>query len=258
MPATKTVGEVKRTHRPEVTEPFFNNENRWRLRIIRPDRPPEELPVDTDWVCTSPFGTVRNMVVVDDDGTPVFDRPEYCEAPNVNVVVWGRNTDGTVKLAVISQPSPHADDPRMQPNMDCDPIVFGQIVMGFSQHKVFGDDVVNQFESAEEAAARETGEEAGANVILNVEVPPSPWHNPNPTFVATWSDLLFVEVDLEALEAIKSDRDEPIYKAEFVDVPTLLKRIAAGVGPDDELYRMCTANSAWMIFFAIHPELFMV
>ena len=256
MSATKSILEVRRTLTPE-DEKFFQNENRWQLRILHDDKRPEDLPANTAWACISPFGIVRNVVVVDDTGKPVFDRPEYCEAPNVNVVVWGHDTDGIVKLAVISQPRPHADDPRLNPGTECDnPIIFGQIVMGFNARKIFGDSMVDEYESAADAAIREAGEEAGATVILNIEEPPTPYHNPNPTFVATWSDLLFVEVDLEALEAIQSDRDEPIFNAEFIDAETLRKRIAAGIGPQGEMYRMCTANSAWMIFFACHPELF--
>lgn len=259
MPATKSVFDVKQKIGPSDAVEFFTcpgNKNRWRLRLIRDDGQVDEMPPDKAWECVSPFGSVRNAVVMDGDGQPVFDRPEYRESPNVNVVVWGRDADSTIKLAVISQPRPHADDPTLKPGTPCDPVVFGQIVMGFNTHKIFGDDTMAQFESAAEAATRETAEESGAQIILNIEVPPTPYHNPNPTFVATWSDLLFVEVDLAALEAIKSDRNEPIYNAEFIDVPTLLKRIAEGVGPKGEYYRMCTANSAWMIFFATHLELF--
>lgn len=232
---------------------FFGNKNRWRLLI---GTPPKQYQVeDLDWECISPFGSVRNVVVVDDEGKPVFDRPEYREAPNVNVVVWGRDTDDTVRLAVVTQPRPHADDPFLEPGNPCDPVTFGQIVMGFNKRKVLGDDVVDQYESVEDTAARETAEESGAKVIRNVEVPHVPWHNPNPTFCATWSDLLFVEVDLEALEEIRSTRSEPIYRAEFVTISELMRRIAAGSGPNGELYRMCTANSAWLVFFATHPEL---
>jgi hypothetical protein len=233
---------------------FFGNTDRWKLMI---GTPPKQYQVEegVDWECVSPFGTVRNVVVVDDDFQPVFDRPEYREAPNVNVVVWGRDEDGMVKLAVLSQPRPHADNPFMEPGNPCDPVVFGQIVMGFNKRKVLGANAVDLFESAKDAATRESAEEAGVRVIRNIEVPHVPWHNPNPTFVATWSDLLFVEVDLEALEAVRSTRSEPIYRAEFISVSELMRRIAAGRGPNEELYRMCTANSAWMIFFATHPEL---
>ncbi|MFA6525724.1 MAG: NUDIX domain-containing protein [Patescibacteria group bacterium] len=230
---------------------FVGNSKRWQLHTGNPPAVVEEL----DWECVSPFGSVRNVIVVDENGQPVFDRPEYRESPNVNVVVWGMEPDGTVRLAVVSQPRPHADNPFLEPGAACDPVTFGQIVMGFNKRKVLGDDAVDQYESVEDTAARETAEESGAKVIRNIEVPHVPWHNPNPTFCATWSDLLFVEVDLDALEEFRSTRNEPIFKAEFVTVRELLRRIAEGRGPNGELYRMCTANSAWMIFFATHPEL---
>ncbi|MFA6391894.1 MAG: hypothetical protein WCW66_04050 [Patescibacteria group bacterium] len=252
MSATRKPSEVYDGISVQKAADFFvGNKNRWRLYIGNPP----VLIEDLDWECISPFGSVRNVVVVDENGLPIFDRPEYREAPNVNVVVWGRDPDGTVKLAVITQPRPHADHPWLKPGTPCDPVVFCQIVMGFTR-KLFGEDIFEQYESAKDAAKRETAEESGAKVIRNIEAPSAPWHNPNPTFVATWSNLLFIEVDLEALEAIKSTRNEPIYNAEFVDVPTLRKRVADGVGSNGEFYRMCTANSAWFIFECCHPELF--
>lgn len=203
-----------------------------------------------DWKAQSRFGSVESAVVLNPDGTPNFDRPLYREAANVNVVAWGRTAAGEVHLATISQPRPHADDPEQPGVNGHKPIVFGQIAMGFAD-KIFGE----QVEKAEDAATREVGEEVGARVVKSVERPAYPRHNPNPTFVATWSDLLFVEVDLDQIEALRPNKNEPIFKAEFITVPELLRRIKEGRDADGAVYRMCTANSAWMIFFACHPEL---
>lgn len=204
--------------------------------------------VEGDWDVTSRFGSVETAVVLDPSGKPVFDRPLYRESPNVNVVAWGRTAAGELRLAVISQPRPHADDPEQPGVNGHKPVVFGQIVMGFVK-TIIG-------ESFEDAAGREAAQEAGASIVKSVERPDYPWHNPNPTFVATWSDLLFLEIDLERVEALRPSRNEPIYKAEFISVPELLRRIRVGKDADGAVYRMCTANSAWMIFFACHPELF--
>lgn len=206
--------------------------------------------VDGDWRAESKFGSVHTAVVLDKDGRPVFDRPAYREAPNVNIIAWGRTKQWfrreTVRVAVIRQPRPHADDPE-HPGDSHAPIVFGQIPMGFLE-KLLG-------ESPEAAARRETGEETGASAIINVTQPKYPWHNPNPTFMPTWSDLYFVEVDLAKLGKLKSTRDEPIYSAEYVPVEQLIHRLREGKDEEGAVYRMCTANSLWMIFFATYPEL---
>ncbi len=203
----------------------------------------------TEWEARSPFGSVMTAVVLDKDGKPVFDRPIYREAPNVNIVAFGREKDGTVRVAVIRQPRPHADDPE-QPGVDGHaPVVFGQVPMGFLE-KLIG-------ETPEDAARRETGEETGATTVKAVSQPNYPHHNPNPTFVATWSDLYFVEVDLERIEALRSTRNEPIYSAEYITVPELLRRVREGKDEQGGVYRMCTSNSIWLIFFATYPEFFL-
>lgn len=214
----------------------------------------ETMPPETEWSVKSRFGQVVPAVVLHDDGTPNFDRPRYSEAPNVNVVVYGVAEDGTVKVAVIRQPRPHANDPE-QPGIDGhEPVVFGQTPMGFLE-KLIGASL-DEFESGDMAAQREAGEEAGAVHVLAITQPAMPWHFPNPTFVDTWSDLYFVKVNLARIEALKFDRSEPIFSAEYIPVTELLARLSAGVDAEGALYRMCTANSVWMIFFATHPELF--
>ncbi len=246
MAATKSYAEVAHC---KGFDDFTDHPGRWRLRVQ--DR--EKEASCRDWKASSPFGSVESAVVVDDAGEPLFDRPIYREAPNVNCVVWGRDKDGVAKFAVIRQPRPHADDPENPDSKRA--VVFGQIVMGFLE-KLVGKDMINRYESVANGAAREAGEEAGAMVIKNIERPAYPWHNPNPTFVATWSELVFVEVDLEAIEAIKPDRHEPIFSAEYVTAAELRQRIAEGRDSKDAVYRMCTANSSWFIFFCCHPELF--
>ena len=211
------------------------------------------LTVEGEWKLTSPFGSVDTAVVLHEDGTPSFDRPAYREAPHVNCVVWGRGEDGIAKFAIIRQPRPHADNPE-QPGNNHKPVVFGQTPMGFLD-KIIGKDLVPKLEGVEQAAAREASEEAGVQVVLNVERPSYPWHNPNPTFVATWADLAFVEVDLEKIVELKPDRNEPIFSSEYITAEELRRRIAVGKDEEGAVYRGCTSNSVWMIFFATHPEL---
>ena len=55
--------------------------------------------------------------------------------------------------------------------------------------------------------------------------PSAPGHNPNPTFGATWADLVFVEVDLDKIVELP-DRNELIFSAEYVTAEELRRRIA--------------------------------
>ncbi|MGB3921900.1 MAG: NUDIX domain-containing protein [Minisyncoccia bacterium] len=231
MTATKRLGECP-NHRPG-----------WKLLVEG-----KELPA-SEWELRSNFGAVESAVVCDDNGSPVFDRPLYREAPNVNIVVWGKTRNGETRLAIIRQPRPHADDPE-RPDLPRGhaPVVFGQIPMGFLE-KLLGEKI-------ESAATREAREEAGASTVISITKPKYPWQNPNPTFVGTWSDLLFVEVDLERIEAIKSTRNEPIYSAEYVTPSEIIRRVREGRDENGAVYRMCTANSILFIFFCTFPELF--
>lgn len=212
----------------------------WKLTVDGVER-------DGHWRAESPHGSVESVVVCDSEGNPVFDRPVYREAENVNLVVYGYTLGGEVKIAIIRQPRPHADEPGKVGQDGHDPVVFGQVPMGFVE-KVFGEDI-------EAAATRETEEETGARVVISIQKPAVPWHNPNPTFVSTWSDLLFVEVDLGQVEQLRSTRNEPIFSAEFVSPAELIKRIAEGDDETGAVYRMCTANSILLIFFATFPDL---
>ncbi len=235
---------------PEEAKAFFDHQGRWPLTVNGERQPP-----GVDWGASSPFGSVSEAVVLGGDGKPSFTRPIYREAPNVNVIAWGYDKYGSAQLAVIRQPRPHADDPENRDTAGHSPVVFGQIVMGFLE-KLVGKDLIERYESIKAGAVRETGEESGASVVLNIEYPACAYHNPNPTFVATWSDLVFLQVDLDAVEALKPDRNEPIFSAEYVGAQELRRRVAAGRDEQGALYRMCTANSAWFIFFCTHPELF--
>jgi len=212
---------------------------------------PDGQPRAGDWTAQSRFGSAGHAVVMHADGTPNFDRPYYEEAPAVNVIAfgirwtrrrfrWKRN----VLIAILQQPRPHADDPRKQGTDGHASVVFGQIPMGFAD-KVLGD----KFESPEEAATREVAEETGATAVRRIIRPPCPWHCPNPTFVKSWTDILFVEVDLAKIGEMKTRRDEPIYSAEYVSQEELERRILKGEH-EGAYYRASTSLSALKIFDA--------
>jgi hypothetical protein len=89
----------------------------------------QEMPKTTEWEVRSTYGCVETAVVINAQGNPAFDRPAYSEAPNVNMVAYGRTSNGEVRVAIIRQPRPHADDPEDRTANDHAPVVFGQVPM---------------------------------------------------------------------------------------------------------------------------------
>ena len=246
---------IKPSKAKELDPNFFKNrpsDVNWVLTVTLYDNT-EYTFVGNDWKATSRFGEVQNVVVKDRYGHPVFDRPEYREAPNVNAVAYGFDPiTGEVRIGILHEARPHADDPDDEDSSEL--MLFAQTPMGFV-NKVIGDDGVAKMENMEAAAAREVSEETGATAVLKITRPSCPRHNPQPTFVATWSDLVFVEVDLLKIENLKLDRGEQIYKAEYISVPTLLNRIFHGAY-ENISYRSALTNGVLMTFFATYPEFF--
>ncbi len=223
----------------------------WTLWIRRSDGTEEEL-VGVDWKAISRFGKVEAAVVTDNEGNPVFDRPAYYEAPNVNIVAWGRdNRTGEIRIAIIAEERPHALHPEM-PEKEVS-LRFAQVPMGFLE-KLIGKDELAKLEFKGAAAIREVEQETGASTVRGWTRPACPWHNPSPSFVATWSDLFFIEVDLDRVSELKLEKNEPIYKAEYLPAREVLARIREGQDKDGTIFRACTSLSILMIFFACNPE----
>jgi hypothetical protein len=193
------------------------------------------------------FGEIR--VQLKADGSPDFDRLVVGEAPNINCVVWGRDTDGTYKVAVVTQARPFSDMPDGSPAEL--PIAFGQpCVMGFRANLGGSRNLAKAFEAADDAAVREALEEAGAAGVVSIRQ--MGHHNPNPTFVATWSELYEIEVDLTKIREF-TDHSELIYRADYVSVREVLRRISEGEH-EGANYRSATANDALFVWIARHPE----
>jgi len=247
-------GTVSPKEAKKINPDFFKNrpaDVNWTLHVID-DQGKHHKFVGVDWEARSRFGRVTSEVVVGADGQPQFDRPAYHEAPNVNVIAWGRDVrTGEVKIAIITEERPHADHPEKLDSSVS--LKFAQIPMGFMD-KIIGQEGMAKLEIGETAAIREIGEETGASVIRGWTQPAYPWHNPSPSFVATWSDLYFVEVDLDRIGEIKESHGEQIFKAEYLPIKELLARIREGQGTDGAIFRACTSLSLLMIFFACYPE----
>lgn len=197
----------------------------------------------------SRFGFVQIRVQLREDGTLDFDRAVYGEAPSINAVCWGKSpSTGNVLIAVVDQGRPFSDNPDGTPADP--PIVFGQpAVLGFLD-KVVGKEAAQAYEKAGEAAIREALEESGATSVINIQS--MGYHNPSPTFCATWPALFDVEVDLLEI-GVDVDRTELIYKADYYSLADIRERIAAGEY-EGVNYRAGMANAALMVWLCRHPE----
>ncbi len=240
--------QVDRSFFEKRSNPNPEKDPNWKLRVELPGGIQEYIGVN--WEVVSRFGRVSSVVVVDDAGNPQFDRPRYEEAPNVNVIAWGTDETGAIKIGFISQPRPHADN-RLDPK-DTEDVVFQSAPVGFID-KIIGKDQMEAFEHPGAAAAREVAEETGATVVKSIAYPQIPFHYPNPTFVGTTSDIVFVEVDLKKIEELKKDHTEPIFTAEYRPIQQVLQDLQNGQS-ELGLMRMATTNSALLIFLSTIPE----
>ncbi len=218
----------------------------WTLRVKHLDGRIEELPPGTDWEAISRFGSVRSAVVANPDGSPAFDRPRYDEAPNINVIAWGKDKKGEIRIGIISQARPHADN--VFDTKDTKPMVFEQVPMGFLD-KVVGRDQIERLEHAGEGAVREAGEETGVFSVKDISYPEYPNNYPNPTFVGTTSNVVFVEVDLDQIDKHKIDRSEQIFSAEYIPLRKLLEDIEKGK-TERGYARMSISNSVILMFLS--------
>lgn len=204
------------------------------------------MPFDTDWRVISPYGEIVPVIA---EGRKPFDRPAYREAPFAQAVVWGRDCDNVVRIAMIDQRRPHADAPNAhgEPNVVQ---LFRHVPMGFAMKLAQG------FETDEETAKREAGEEVGAMLVLSI-VNAAFGHNPSPSFTPTWGGVSFIEVDLGKILPPDHNSTEGIEGRYWMTVPELLSAIKVGMSEDTHAYLgVSTSLSALMLFFAHFPEHF--
>lgn len=220
-------------------------QRRWRLTVHTPEGP-KEFPPETDWEAVSPkFGAVRSAVVLNPDGTPAFDRPVYREEANVNCIAWGVDDLGRVRVGIVRQGRQHSSHPG-QVGSTHDPVVFANVPMGFLKG-VSGTGT--HLENIKIGAVREVLEEVGGGAVLSLARPNMGRHNATPTYSEEWSDLVFVEVDLDQVTA-PTDKDELIYSAEYILLSQLRNNIFDGVDHTGALYRAGNSNSTILEFIA--------
>ncbi len=218
----------------------------WKLRVKHLNGEIEEFEPGTDWEAISRFGRVTSAVVTNPDGSPAFDRPRYDEAPNINAVAWGQDKKtGEVKIGIITQARPHADNVFEDSD---EPMMFESVPMGFMQ-KIVGKDDIERLEHKGEAAAREVMEEAGAQAVLDIVHPEYGSHYPNPTYTGTTSEVVFIKVDLDNIDKMKTDKSELIYKVDYIPLKQVLADIKAGK-TERGYARMATSNSVILMFLS--------
>ncbi|MEK7573529.1 MAG: hypothetical protein AAB531_03840 [Patescibacteria group bacterium] len=191
----------------------------------------------------SNFGFAEVRVQTKPDGTPDFDRAVYGESPSINAVAYGIDADGIYRVLVVFQERPFADMPDGVPADP--PIVFGQpCVMAFNADKA---------ETMVATAIRELEEEGGAgSKALISSADKMGHHNPNPTFVVTWSELFEIRVDLNKV-GIPTDTEERIKGTAWLPIREVLERIGNGEHSGIN-YRNATANDTLFVWLARHPE----
>lgn len=190
------------------------------------------------------YGFAQYRVQVDKNGMPDFGRVVYGEAENINVPVWGVDKDGVPRVLIVFQERPFADQPNGKPSSP--PIVFGQpCVLAFN---------IDRAESIIATVLRELLEEGGVPPEALIGKPVKMGvHAPAPTFCATWSNLFEVKVDLSKV-ILPTDTEERITGTAWLPVREVISRI--GKGKHDGInYRYATANGAFFVWLARHPEL---
>lgn len=214
---------------------FFEGRDQrsWRLRLRWPSGYVSMIGLGADFVIESPtFGRVVSTVY-SEGGHPVYDTIKADVAKNVDVVAYSVSKKGKLRILLVSEQRPLADDPYSE---DLKVPVFWGIPGGF----------INKGESVVDAAKRETEEETGAEV-LGFYFPKTPKHNFRPAFAGTWDDIVFIRVSPKIVGKIRQNDGEQIYKAKLIDFKKALKQIKKGKTKYGYT-RNATSNSAILIF----------
>ena len=230
---------------PQFVERRTREGAAWTLAIRRLDGSVEEF-VGVDWVFKSKWGRLRPVIQTDPRGKPTYDTFRIDEAAGVIAVVWGLDEIGKVRVGVISQERQVADNPF---GNDQAAPVFEQTPMGLAEK--IGD----RLETPKETAIREAREESGITVVKSVSRPKFPKQNAGAAYFGSWDELVFVRVDLKAINQVKFVSDEIIYKVEFIKLQQLFRDIRNGIS-DRGIARDAVSNSAYFIWLSNLCELY--
>lgn len=233
----------------EKTEAIANAANAWQATVTEPDAPTYQSASGSDIRLEGFAGSVELVVSLDASGQPLYDKLIYAQKPGVVIVAWGRDADGTVRIPVLTQERPFAENPDEPEEQR--PLLFGQVPMGFfkPQPGQSTDDAIK------DAAQRELREETGVTDIIRIEIPRPRVYWQDPTFMKNGTYVAFAEVALRPMAPETGHRDgERIRSVELLTVPELLARIAQGCTPAGVHYHMGVSLGPVLMFFARHPE----
>ena len=151
------------------------------------------------WVCRSErYGFVELVVVVDESGKPLYERPQYDTGSSVNVIVYGYDESRSLHVGLVLESRAHAQHPDRQGDQ-----LFWSIPRGFIDHG----------ETQVEAAHREARQEMGAAVVLSTY--DAGFINPEPSFVRSHYHLVFLQVDLSQIVELELEPGEKIHRTQF-------------------------------------------
>lgn len=207
---------------------FMVHFRRWRATIGD-----QTYPVGVPVRLESPFGSVEIVAVPKPDETGVrSDSIAVRRAPNVHIVAWGLDPEGYFRILIIDEQQPLADDPMRRDTNGHSPVVFATIPKGF----------INDGETPEDAARRRLSQEAKAAWrVLNVTRPFKPFTNPEPAYVVSWSDIVFVELDIGDMPSYEGKSEVAgIQRWRLYTHDQVLSYIAAG--EDDQGASWCDAR----------------
>lgn len=184
------------------------------------------------------FGRIEHAVMCKPNDEAIFDRALVFEGPHVIAVAWGYDADNEPRLALVKE----ARDTVAPPDGETS-VAFWGPPRGFrslNEHPV-------------EAACREAGEEAGANVVISTRYLGDFYVNE--TCVASSSPIVLLQVDLTRIGEIRADRGEKIFKAEFF-FPWEIERIIIAGEYDDALTTSMVLGHTFMLWVlhVLHNE----
>lgn len=185
------------------------------------------------------FGRIEHAVICKPDGTAIFDRLITVEGSHVITVTYGHDKESNdFKIGLVKEAR------------DTAAVADGATSLAFwGPPRGFRD----KGETEIQAALREAGQEAGANVTLNARMLGD--FITNETTTASWSPFVALQVDLAKLQEIAPERGEKIYRAEFFFADEVEGMIKQGTHDGASARSMVLATTLMLYRLFVLPEL---
>lgn len=185
------------------------------------------------------FGFIEHAVICKPDGTAIFDRYVTKEGSHVITLPFGQDpSTGEWKIGLVMEARDTA-----APADGVTSLSFWGPARGFRDEN----------ETAEAAARREAGQEAGASVILSAVALGD--FITNETTTTSWSPFVALNVDLSRLQAIAPEQGEKIYKSKFFTLQEVEEMILHGTHEGAYTTSMVLITTVMLYRLHILPEL---